>query len=65
MPDLRPPTIGVMRNAPRQKNRTGPARGPFLITPSPGYAENDVPQPQLDLALGLTNVKPPVSPCCT
>ena len=29
------------------------------------YAENEVPQPQLDLALGLPNVKPPVNPSVT
>lgn len=29
------------------------------------YAEKDVPQPQLDFALGLTKVKPPVRPSVT
>ena len=29
------------------------------------YAENDVPQPQLDFALGLLKVNPPVSPSVT
>src|SRR5882672_3275238 len=27
-----------------------------------GYAENDVPHPQVDFAFGFTNVKPPVNP---
>lgn len=39
--------------------------GPRATGGLPSYAENDVPQPQLDLALGFTNVKPPVSPCVT
>ena len=47
------------------KMTTGPSRGPFVAARGPGYAENDVPHPQLDFALGLTKVKPPVSPCCT
>ena len=62
----------------KQDAREKARRGPFLFSscfrsvscptvttrPRP-YAENDVPQPQLDLALGLTKVKPPVSPSVT
>ena len=33
--------------------------------PAERQAENDVPQPQVDFACGLTKVNPPVSPCCT
>jgi hypothetical protein len=29
---------------------TGPRSGPFDVRAGPGYAENEVPQPQLDLA---------------
>src|SRR5262245_34414692 len=37
-------------------------------SPRPGVltqAVKEVPQPQLDFALGLTKVKPPVKPCVT
>src|SRR5437870_9171795 len=47
------------------KMRTGPPPGPFRVARGPGYAENEVPHPQLDFAWGLTKVKPPVNPCWT
>src|SRR5437867_764010 len=52
-------------HSPPSEMATGPSSGPFRGGRGPGYAENDVPHPQLDFALGLTNVKPPVSPCWT
>ncbi len=45
--------------------RCWPASRPTVAKRARPYAENDVPQPQLDLALGLTKVKPPVSPSVT
>src|SRR5215510_5624805 len=56
--------IHTLRSPPSEM-ATGPSSGPFRGGRGPGYAENDVPHPQLDFALGLTNVKPPVSPCWT
>src|SRR5262245_13432334 len=56
--------IHTLRSPPSEM-ATGPSAGPFRAGRGPGYAENDVPHPQLDFALGLTNVKPPVSPCWT
>src|SRR5262249_18773155 len=56
--------IHTLRSPPSEM-ATGPSPGPFRGGRGPGYAENDVPHPQLDFALGLTNVKPPVSPCWT
>src|SRR5262245_11532469 len=56
--------IHALRSPPSEM-ATGPSSGPFRGSRGPGYAENDVPHPQLDFALGLTNVKPPVSPCWT
>src|SRR3970282_2203713 len=38
-----------------------PSRAPAIPRPL-SYAVKDVPQPQLDLAWGLMNVKPPCSP---
>src|SRR5262245_52311471 len=56
--------IHALRSPPSEM-ATGPLPGPFRGGRGPGYAENDVPHPQLDFALGLTNVKPPVNPCWT
>src|SRR5262245_26823867 len=51
---------------PPHKTRNGPlwARS-RLPARARRYAENEVPQPQLDFAFGFTNVKPPVRPCRT
>ena len=67
-PARQPEDLEVIHSPPLHalpKMRTGPPPGPFSEARGPGYAENDVPHPQLDFALGLTNVKPPVSPCWT
>src|SRR5262249_35831952 len=56
--------IHTLRSPPSEI-ATGPSPGPFHGGRGPGYAENDVPHPQLNFALGLTNVKPPVNPCWT
>jgi hypothetical protein len=55
-----PPTTHVQKC--QRARLTGPVG---VAVASPGYAENDVPHPQLDLALGFTNVKPLVNPCLT
>ena len=62
-PSRQPEHLEVIHPLP--KMRTGPPPGPFGVGRGPGYAENEVPHPQLDFAWGLTKVKPPVNPCWT
>src|SRR5256885_1529079 len=49
----------------RARRRLGPGLPNFTSGQPPLYAENEVPHPQDDFALGFTNVKPPVSPWVT
>src|SRR6185369_3670839 len=67
-PARQPEDLEVIHSPPLHapaQNANGPSAGPVPCGSGPGYAENDVPHPQLDFALGLTKVKPPVSPCWT
>ena len=79
-PTLRPiPLVGHRNHQLAPKHRPGLGGGPVSsppVPPRPGrdaacpppccpQAVNDVPQPQLDFALGLTKVKPPVRPWVT
>ncbi|MEN9797073.1 MAG: hypothetical protein RL653_769 [Pseudomonadota bacterium] len=45
----------------RAPPRGGEQPGSWDLHGAAGYAEKDVPQPQVDLALGFSNLKP--APC--